>query len=389
MLRVVVATSFKTFLSTSLLSLSLLSSTVHTTNTTTKPFYKSNYHNLCIAKYSTKQINKYQMQAVRIHQTGGPEVLKFETNVDKPQPQAHQVLVKIAAAGVNYIDTYHRTGMYPLTLPSVLGREGAGVVEAVGQEVKHVQVGDRVAFFAEGGYAQYTAIPADKVAIVPNHVSLRDAAAVTLQGLTAHYLVYSTYPVKPHDTVLVHAGAGGTGGLIIQLAKLRGATVICTVSTPEKAAAVKELGADHVILYTQCDFQTEVMKLTQNKGVEVVYDGVGASTWEGSLKSLKKRGYLVLFGNASGKVPPIDPLLLTKHGSAFVTRPTLADYLLDHEELESRARDLFEAMGQNKLKIRIAKEYKLEEADQAHNFLTSRGALGKILLIPNGADSIH
>lgn len=322
------------------------------------------------------------MHAVRIHQHGGTEVMQYEEKLEIGSPKSNEVLIKIEAIGVNFIDTYHRTGLYPVKLPFILGREAAGVLEKVGEEVKNFQVGDRVVFFAENAYAEYTVLPASKVVLLPQHISPKIAAASYLQGLTAHYLTNSTYPVQQDDWVLVHAGAGGTGGLVIEMAKIRGAKVIATVSSQEKADIVTKLGADHAVLYTQTDFLEEVKRITGGKGVNVVYDGVGLSTWEKSLKSLKPRGMLVLFGNASGAVPAIDPLLLSKHGSLFITRPTLVDYVALPGELEARCKDLFEWIQQEKVTIRIAQEFPLSKAAEAHDLLTSRKVAGKILLIP-------
>lgn len=322
------------------------------------------------------------MHAIRIHKNGGTEVMQYEEKLEIGTPKPNEVLIKIEAIGVNFIDTYHRTGLYQVKLPFILGREAAGVLEKVGEEVKNFQVGDRVVFMAENAYAEYTVLPATKVVLLPQNIPSKIAAASYLQGLTAHYLTNSTYPIQQGDWVLVHAGAGGTCGLIIEMAKIRGAKVIATVSSQEKADIVKQLGADHAILYTETDFMEEVKKITGGKGVNVVYDGVGLSTWEKSLKSLKPRGMLVLFGNASGAVPAIDPLLLSKHGSLFITRPTLVDYIALPEELEARCKDLFGWIQQGKVTIRIAQEFPLSKAADAHDLLTSRKVAGKILLIP-------
>lgn len=328
------------------------------------------------------------MRAVRVHNYGDASALRFESEVKKPTVGPKQVLVNVAHAGINYIDTYQRTGLYPVTFPSTLGREGAGVVSEVGAEVKRpdLKAGATVAFaLAQGSYADYVAVDQDQLVSVPADLSLSDAAAIMLQGLTAHYLTHSTYPVKQGDWVLVHAGAGGTGALVIQMAKNRGAKVIATVSTSEKAELVKALGADHAILYSQVDFREEVMKLTEGKGVHVVYDGVGKSTWQGSMKSLRPLGILVLFGNASGPVPPIDPLELSKHGSLMLTRPTLKDYVATPDELQARCKDIFEMIQQKKLLVRVDSTFSLEDAVKAHERLESRQAAGKILLSVNPA----
>jgi NADPH2:quinone reductase len=265
----------------------------------------------------------------------------------------------------------------------VIGREGAGKVAAIGSDVKSVKIGDRVTFFEQGTYAEYTAVNESKLVSIPEKLSYKDAAASFLQGLTAHYLAVSTYPIKAKDTVLVHAGAGGTGGLLIQMAKLRGARVITTVSTEEKAKEAKSLGADEVILYSKQNFLEEVKKLTNQKGLNCVYDGVGKATWENSMKCLRSLGTLVLFGNASGPVPPIDPLVLMKNGSLFLTRPTLNNYIETPEDLKWRAGELFDWMGDNKVRVRIAKEFDLTEASAAHEFLELRKADGKVVLRVN------
>jgi len=323
------------------------------------------------------------MKAIRVHEKGDANVLKFDENVPIPEVGPKDVLVQIAYTGINFIDTYQRSGLYEMKMPFVLGREGAGKVAAVGSEAKKFKVGDRVTYFEQGTYAEYSVVNEDKLAIIPDKLSFKDAAAVLLQGLTAHYLAVSTYPIKEKDTVLIHAGAGGTGGLLIQMAKMRGARVVTTVSTEEKAKEVKALGADDIILYTKQDFLEEVKKLTNGKGVNCVYDGVGKVTWEGSMKSLRSRGMLVLFGNASGPVPPIDPLLLSKHGSLFVTRPTLFNYIEGPEDMKSRCDELFDWINKGKVRVRVAKEFPLKEATAAHQFLESRKADGKILLSVN------
>lgn len=301
---------------------------------------------------------------------------------DVPQPKAGEALVRIKAVGVNFIDVYHRTGRYPGNLPFTPGMEGAGVVEAVGPEVTEVKPGDRVAYAMQpGSYGEYTIVPAAKLVPVPGNVDDQAAAAVMLQGLTAHYLSYSTYPVRNGDTVLVHAGAGGVGLLLTQMAKKLGAQVITTVSAEEKAELSRQAGADHVILYTQADFTAEVKKITQGKGVQAVYDSVGKTTFEGSLNCLRPRGYLVLFGASSGPVPPQDPMVLIK-GSFFLTRPTLAHYALDRQELLSRAGDLFRWLEDGSLHLRIEHKYPLSDAAQAHRDLEARATTGKLLLLP-------
>lgn len=333
------------------------------------------------------------MRAVRIHQYGGPESLRYEKDVPvPPSPVNNQVLVNISYAGINYIDTYHRTGLYALpSLPALIGREASGVVLAVGPQVSQnpstqsIKVGSRVAFPISpyGSYAEQTLLDASSVVLVPESVSHAQAASVMLQGLTAHYLTHDSYTIKEKDVVLVHAAAGGTGALIVQMAKLRGGTVIATVGSEEKAAQVRSLGADHVIVYTQTDFQPEVMKLTGGAGVHAVYDGVGKATWEKSMKSLRRRGTLVLFGNASGPVPPIDPLLLSNHGSIYVTRPTLKDFIATPQELQERSQQIFQYLTDKQLHVQIGREFDLCEATEAHQWLENRAHTGKILLRVN------
>jgi NADPH2:quinone reductase len=320
--------------------------------------------------------------AVQVTETGGPEVLTVaEVEVGDPGPR--EILVDVAAAGVNYIDTYHRAGIYPIPLPFVLGQEGAGTVAAVGGEVTEFAPGDRVAWQGSiGSYAQRKLVPADIAVKVPDGVSDEVAAATLLQGVTAHYLVASTYEVKPGDDVLVHAAAGGVGLLLVQLAKARGAHVIGTVSTAEKERLAREAGADDVIRYDEVDFAEATRKLTGGEGVSVVYDGVGKSTVDGSLASLKPRGLLALFGAASGPVPPIDPQQLNKGGSLYLTRPTTGDYLRTREERDWRANELFGAILDGSLNIRVGGRYALADARQAHEDLQGRKTTGKLLLIP-------
>lgn len=322
------------------------------------------------------------MKAIRIHEFGGPEVLKYEDTAE-PAPKPNEAVVKLGAAGVNFIDIYQRMGTYKLPLPTTLGLEGAGTVTAVGPDVKDVKVGDRVAWTSvQGAYAQFCAVPADRLVALPAAVTLKQGAATMLQGITAHYLAHSTYPLKAGDTCLVHAGAGGVGLLLTQVAKLRGARVITTVSTEEKAALSREAGADLVVMYTKQDFEAEVKEFTGGKGVPVVYDSVGLSTFEKSLNCLSPRGMLVLFGQSSGVVPPIDAQLLSQKGSLFFTRPTLVHYIASREELQQRARDLFDWIGSGKLRLRTEFEYPLKDAADAHKALAGRKTTGKVLLIP-------
>jgi NADPH:quinone reductase len=318
------------------------------------------------------------MKAVYIEQTGGPDVMQYGDQ-PKPSPGAGQALVKIAASGVNFIDTYHRSGLYKLPLPAIIGSEGAGVVESVGTDVTTVSAGERVAWAGpRGSYAEYAVVPATQLVPIPEVVSLQDAAAVILQGMTAHYLTHSTFPLKHGHTALVHAAAGGTGRLIVQMAKLAGARVIATAGSADKAAIAREAGADEVILYREQDFAAETRRLSD--GVDVVYDSVGASTFLKSIDCLRPRGVMVTFGNASGPVPAIEPLLLSQKGSLFLTRPTLGHYIATREDLEWRAGDLFHWMAQGKLILRVDKVYALTDAAQAHRDLEGRKTTGKLIL---------
>jgi NADPH2:quinone reductase len=322
------------------------------------------------------------MKALLVTQHGGPEVLRY-TDVPVPTPGPKEALVKIDASGVNFIDIYFRTGLYKADPPFINGQEGAGVVTEVGSEVTSVKAGDKVAYTGvRGTYAEYQAVAADKLVKVPDGVDTKLAAALMLQGMTVHYLTHSTYALKPGDTCLIHAAAGGVGLLAVQMAKMRGAVVIGTCSTEEKAANVRAAGADHVILYGREDFVARVKEITNGKGVEVAYDGVGQSTWEGSLNCLKPRGMLVCFGNASGPVPPIDPLRLSAGGSLFLTRPTLAHYTATREELEWRASDVLNWVRDGKLDVRIGREYPLANGAQAHIDLAGRKTSGKLILVP-------
>lgn len=322
------------------------------------------------------------MKAVRIHGYGGVEVLKYE-EVEKPEPGAGQVRIKIEAVGVNFIDIYHRIGRYQGSLPLTLGQEGGGVVDAVGANVTDFKPGDRVVYASvQGSYAEYAIVPAWMLVPVPKEVDMQLATAVMLQGLTAHYLTHSTYPLQQGEMALVHAAGGGAGGLLVQIAKLRGARVIGTVSTEEKAALAREAGADEVINYAQSDFEMEVKRITSNKGVDVVYDSVGKDTFEKGLNCLRKRGYMVLYGQSSGPAPQIDPQILNGKGSLFLTRPTLGHYTADRAELVGRTNDLFNWIAAGKLKVRVDKTYPLADAGEAHRYLEGRQSKGKILLLP-------
>lgn len=322
------------------------------------------------------------MRAIRVHDYGGPEVLRLE-DLPVPEPGPGEARVKIAAAGVNFIDIYHRSGQYKGTLPMIPGMEASGIVDAVGPDVSDVQVGDRVVYaMRQGAYAEYAIVPATMLAPVPAGIDLHQAAAVMLQGMTAHYLTYSTYPLRQGDIALIHAAAGGVGLLLVQIAKRCGARVIGTVSTEEKATLAREAGADDIILYTREDFSAAVRRLTDGAGVHVVYDSVGKTTFEGSLDCLRPRGYMVLFGQSSGAVPPFDPQVLNAKGSLFLTRPSLGHYLLTRDELLWRAGDLFAWMAAGELKVRIDATYPLEQAAEAHRALASRATSGKLLLLP-------
>jgi NADPH2:quinone reductase len=322
------------------------------------------------------------MKAVRIHQTGEPEVMQYE-EVPLPEPGRGEIRVKIKAAGVNFIDIYHRTGLYPLSLPFTLGLEGAGIVNAVGPDVTQFKVGSRVAYSSQqGAYAKYAIVPEAKLVPVPRGVDWTSAAAVMLQGMTAHYLVYSTYPLEGEETILVHAAAGGVGLLLVQLAKKLGVTVIGTVSTEEKAELARDAGADHLILYTQTDFEEETRRLTDGRGVDVVYDSVGQTTFDKSLNVLRPRGYMVLFGQSSGPVPPFDLGLLNRKGSLFITRPSLFHYIADRQDLLWRSNNLFNWLRTGSLKLRIDRTLPLADAAEAHRLLAARQTAGKLVLTP-------
>lgn len=322
------------------------------------------------------------MKAIQVAQVGGPEVLTL-VDLPVPDPKPNEVLVQVEAAGVNFIDVYFREGRYPAPLPFINGQEAAGPVVAVGANVTTVKPADRVAYTGVlGSYAEYAAVPADRVVKIPDELDFNQAAAAMLQGMTAHYLSHSTYPIKSGDTVLIHAAAGGVGQLLVQMAKHLGARVIGTAGTDEKAQLARDAGADEVIVYTKQEFETETRRLTEGQGVHAVYDGVGKDTFEKDLNVLRPRGFLVLFGGASGAVPPFDLLELTKHGSLFVTRPSLQHYVATREELEQRANDVLQMIVRGDLKLRIHKTYPLEEAQQAHHDLEGRKSTGKLLLIP-------
>ena len=322
------------------------------------------------------------MNAIRVHQTGGPEALQLD---DLPTPTAGDgmALVEIAAIGVNFIDVYFRTGLYKAPLPLTLGMEGAGTVRAIGAGVGEVAVGDRVAWVGiPGAYAEMAAVPASRLVKLPDGLSCEDGAAAMLQGMTAHYLAVSTYPLKPGDACLVHAAAGGVGLLLCQVAKRRGAKVIGTVSTEEKAALARDAGADHVILYTKEDFVSGVRDATGGAGVHVVYDGVGLTTFEKGLDCLRPRGLMALFGQSSGPVPPFDLAQLNTKGSLYVTRPTLFHYVMERNELLQRAGDVLGWIAAGELKLRVGATYPLARAAAAHRALEGRETTGKVLLLP-------
>lgn len=323
------------------------------------------------------------MKAIRIDATGGPEVLRF-VDVEAPHPKPDEILVRHEAIGVNFIDTYHRSGLYPLKLPSGLGMEAAGVVEAVGEAVTRFKAGDRVAYAGGpiGAYAEQNAVKAARAVRLPDGVDARTGAAALLKGMTAEFLLRRTFPVKAGDTILVHAAAGGVGSIMVQWAKHLGARVIATAGSKEKADRATVLGADHVILYRDQDVAAEVRRLTDGKGVPVAYDSVGAATFEGTLGSLARRGLFVSFGNASGPVPPFAPLRLSQAGSLFFTRPTMGDYQVTTEELDESAAALFAVIASGAVKIEIGQEFALADARKAHEALEGRETVGASLLIP-------
>ncbi|HSS18487.1 MAG TPA: quinone oxidoreductase [Pyrinomonadaceae bacterium] len=322
------------------------------------------------------------MRAIQVSKVGGPEVLTL-VDLPVPEPKPTEALVQIKAAGVNFIDVYFREGRYPAPLPFVNGQEAAGIVVGVGPEVTSVRLGDRVAYTGSlGSYADYAIVPADRLVAIPDELDFQQAAAAMLQGMTAHYLTRGSYPIKNGDTVLVHAAAGGVGLLLVQMAKTLGARVIATAGSEQKAELARNAGADEVIVYTDQDFETETQRITENRGVHAVYDGVGKETFERDLKVLRPRGYLVLFGGASGAVPPLDLMQLTKNGSLFLTRPSLQHYITTREELLQRSGDVLHAIVKGDLKLRIHRAYPLEDVRQAHLDLEGRKTTGKLLLIP-------
>jgi NADPH:quinone reductase len=322
------------------------------------------------------------MKAIQVTRVGGPEVLTL-TDVATPSPKPNEALVQIKTAGVNFIDVYFREGRYPTSLPFVNGQEAAGVVTEIGSEVTTIQRGDRVAYTGVlGSYAEYAAVPESRLVKIPDELDFEQATAAMLQGMTAHYLLHSTYKLQSGEAALIHAAAGGVGSLLVQMAKKIGARVIGTAGTQAKAQLARDAGADECIIYTEADFESETRRLTDGKGVHVVYDGVGKATFDKDLNVLRPRGYLVLFGGASGAVPPFDLIQLSQKGSLYITRPTLAHYTATREELEWRATDVMQRIVRGDLKLRIHKVYPLAEAQQAHRDLEARKTTGKLLLVP-------
>lgn len=322
------------------------------------------------------------MKAIQVKQPGGPESLEV-VDIAVPQPKPNEALLKLAAIGVNFIDVYLREGRYKAALPFIDGQEASGMVAAIGTGVKSVQKGDRVAYTGVlGSYAEYAAVPAERLVPIPQGVDDRQGAAAMLQGMTAHYLCHDTFQLQRGQTALVHAAAGGVGLLLVQMAHSLGARVIGTVSTEEKARLARGAGADEIILYTQTDFEAETKRLTGGQGIDVVYDSVGKTTFEKGLNLLRPRGMMVLYGGSSGPVPPFDPITLTQKGSLFLTRPSLQHYITAREELVARAEAVLGMIAAGKLKLRIEHTYRLEDAQQAHRDLEGRKTTGKLLLIP-------
>ncbi|MBM26407.1 MAG: NADPH:quinone reductase [Chloroflexi bacterium] len=322
------------------------------------------------------------MKAIKITNFGDSSVLKY-TDVDTPKPSNNEIIIKQEAIGVNFIDIYQRSGVYQVDLPFIPGEEGAGIVTQIGKNVSRFKVGDKVAYsMNSGSYAEYAVVSEEIAVSIPDKIDFPIAASVLLQGMTAHYLVYSTFKLKPEDSCLIHAGAGGVGLLLIQMAKNIGARIIATVSNEEKKQLAINAGADEVIIYTKQNFTEEVKKITSNKGVSVVYDSVGKTTFEDSLDCLKPRGYMVLYGQSSGAVPPVDPQILNRKGSLFLTRPTMTNYILNNDELKWRSNDIFQWMSEGKLNIRIGLSLPLQQAAQAQDALGSRKTTGKVILIP-------
>ena len=322
------------------------------------------------------------MKAIRIHEYGNADVLKYE-DTERPEPKENEARVKLEAIGVNFIDVYHRTGLYPNKLPFIPGMEGAGIVDKIGKNISNLKQGDRVAYAMNiGSYAEYSIVPEWKLAKIPDYIDTKTACAAMLQGMTAHYLTHSTFKIKKDDIILLHAAAGGVGLLLTQIAKNIGAKVIGTASTEEKAKIAKEAGADEIINYTKENFEEKVRELTDGKGVDVVYDSVGKATFEKSLNCLRPRGLLVSFGQSSGAIPEFNTAILSEKGSLYLTRPTLSNYCSNRSELLSRANDLFNWIKNKELKIKVHKAFRLSEAKKAHEELEGRKSAGKILMVP-------
>ena len=322
------------------------------------------------------------MKAIRVNTPGGPDVMRYE-EVPEPTPKAGEATVKVDAAGINYVDVYQRSGQYKLALPLTLGLEAGGTVTAIGPNVTEVKVGDKVAYTGvPGAYAQHAVVPSARLVVLPTGLSTRQGAAAMLQGLTAHYLACSTYPLKSGDTCLVHAAAGGVGLLLCQIAKMRGARVIGTVSTEDKAKLAREAGASDVILYMKQDFEAEVKRLTDGKGVQVVYDSVGQTTFDKGFNCLAPRGMMALYGQSSGPIGAFDVGKLAAGGSLFLTRPSLVSYTATRAELEQRAADVLGWIRDGKLKVRMEFEFPLKDASEAHRALEGRRTTGKVLLVP-------
>jgi NADPH2:quinone reductase len=322
------------------------------------------------------------MKAIRVHETGGPEKLSYE-EIAKPEPGTGQVRVRVYAIGVNYIDVYYRTGLYKMPLPFTPGMEASGIVDALGENVTSLVPGDRVGYAMNpGAYAEFALAKAEQVVKLPDEIDFQTAAAVLLQGMTAHYLAFSTFPLRREETALIHAAAGGVGLLLVQICKMIGAKVIGTVSTPEKAELVRRAGADHVILYEKADFEAEVKRITGEQGVHVVYDSVGRATFDKGLNCLKPRGVMALYGQSSGVVPPIDPGILAAKGSLYLTRTSLAHYVMEREELEWRAGNLMSWLEEGRLEVRIDRRFPLSAAADAHRALEARQTTGKVILLP-------
>lgn len=363
-------------------SLGLAGHTIHAHHTKSHEVTRTLIATCRVARRRHLVVSFRNMNAIQVSQVGGPEVLQL-VDLPIPEPKPNEAIVQIKAAGVNFIDVYYREGRYPAQLPFVAGQEAAGIVTAIGPEVTKVKAGDRVAYTGVlGAYAEYAAVAADRLVKIPDQLDFDQAAAAMLQGMTAHYLSHSTYPIKSGEAVLIHAAAGGVGALLVQMAKNLGARVIGTAGSEEKAQLARDAGADDVVIYTEQDFETETRRLTGGEGVHVVYDGVGKTTFDKDLNVLRPRGYLVLFGASSGAVAPFDLIKLSQKGSLFLTRPSLHHYVHSREELEQRAGEVLQMIDTGRLKLRIHKSYSLGDAAAAHRDLEGRKTTGKLLLLP-------